>query len=271
MSHLSTEQIEDLLAGAGGEARAHVEECGECRRRLREAEALRQRLRSAFKPIRPEADLRSRIVTTAGATPDTRRIPALRLRAALTAAALVLLAAALWLHWGYRSAGARDLLALHEGNVAHVNGFHWVDQPEQIVKVLREEIGYEPAVPRLCLCCDLEGGRQASVHHGPAGTYLVKTPKGAASVGILPVEPRSLGMRPVVHPSGATVWYYHNGDCHAAGMPVGKMSYVVVGKMTDERLSDLLLRVVPKSHSPSTWRVPCPFCGQPRRRFASAR
>jgi anti-sigma factor RsiW len=270
MSHLSTEQLEDLLAGEGGEAREHLDDCEACRQRLAEAELLRNRLRGAFEGVRPPADLASRILSESRNPPAPKRPVAKALRSGLAAAAVILLGVTLWMHLEANGSAPSDLLAMHEGNVARVNGFHLAGEPERIVALLLEEVGRAPASPRLCQCSSLEGGRQGRLLGQSVGTYLVRTPKGEVSVVIAVARPVALGLEPMTHASGADLWCLHCDSCHIVAMRSDSATYVTVGDMSDEQLADVLLRVVPARNTPASWREDCPFCGRRRQALALA-
>ncbi len=133
MSHLTDEQLEDILQG-NLERPEHLEQCPECLGRLAEARALVQRLRQAFSSVHASGPLADRIRAAltarlpAAANVRPRIIPAPgrhRLWSALAAAAAILIVTlpiGFYAHTGAQAKAAQTALTeIHQSNLGSPN------------------------------------------------------------------------------------------------------------------------------------------------------
>ncbi len=255
MSHLTEEQLEDLLQGAS--IPAHVDECPECRARLDEKRAFAGRLRSAFASVQAGSDLGDRIragvggssAVPASANARPRIIPLhvhRHLFSGLAAAAVILVVAipmALYMNTGSQAhAAQRQLVQLHEQNLDSMDTLFVHEDPRELAGHLEDQTGHCPAMVctgsevKVCGCCT--GQFQGRT----VGSYVVETPSGHVSIIAIPDSPGSLGMKAdtMPLPSGRTIWRAACEGCNMALVRIGDRSYCAVGEVPQHDLERVL-------------------------------
>jgi len=251
MSHLTQEQFEEILQGAG-RVPEHVDQCPDCRARLEEKRALARRVRGAFSAIQAGPDLMNRIradiaaeqaVTIARARP---RIIPLRFHrhiwSAFAAAAVILIAVAsvtFYISTGSQIKAAQtELVGIHHANLSSLAQPAAGHDVNELGTFVQNKVGSKPAMPCTGACgCSVREfcGRQVA-------SYVVKGPNAPVSVIVVPQSPKALGMTPAKDEAAAkrTVWQAACGNCNMASVRIGEYSYCAVGQVTQKELAGVL-------------------------------
>ncbi|MCU0913564.1 MAG: hypothetical protein MUC88_03245 [Planctomycetes bacterium] len=252
MSHLTDEQLEDILQGRG-KASEHVEWCRRCRARLDEKRALAHRVRQAFSTIHAGADLADRIRARVVAAGQETRPHLLRVQArrrvwsAVAIAALVLVVVMLKSSHVETSAHVQAaqtaLIGLHHANLialderAHDEGHH------KTCECLRSRSGHGTAMPccqrGLCVCgCQMRDFQGRLVE-----CCTIQEPNApSVSVVLIPEVPEALGMTRTATTTvtGQAIWRASRGPCSMASVCWGEESCCVIGQVPPEQLVALL-------------------------------
>ena len=257
MSHLTDEQLEDILQGRA-EAPAHADECPECRARLAEKRALARRVDKAFSSIYAGADLvgriRAEIAAAGGTTMGTKdgpRIVPLRARRHIwsgvaIAAAILIVAIPRGLHidTGSRVKAAQTALAgIHRTNLDSLEQLMEDDGSARKCHCAAGQMEDGTAMPccarGLCLC----GCRARDFQGRVVPSCVIEEPNTPPiSVVLVPESPQALGMalgagRTV---TGQAIWHATCGACNMASVRMGPGSCCVMGDVPMESLVALL-------------------------------
>jgi len=252
MSHLTDEQLEDILQGHG-RAGEHVEWCPQCRARLDEKRALARRVRRAVLAIHAGTDLADRLQVRATAAGPGTRPHLLRLHtrrqawSALAVAALVLVAVGLRISHietsAHVQAAQTALIGLHHANLdsleedAHGMAHH------EACECLRSISGRGTAMPccqrGLCACgCQMREFQGRLVEC----CTIQKPNTPSVSVVLIPETPAALGMTrtAATTTTGQTIWQASRGPCNLACVRLGPESCCVIGQVPHAELVALL-------------------------------
>jgi hypothetical protein len=257
MTHLTDEQIEDVLAGRLAEP-PHVAACGDCGRRVAEARALAARVRSSLASVRPSELLADRIrrslkdarpVAAAAGRARPLRIHHRLTRpmwAALTAAAavLVVLAIPLTLYLttpNPAEAAQQELARIHAGNLAAHHDFVAEADPARLAEYLKTQLGFVPATPRLGQGMAMRGCCVAHFKGEAVGSYVVETPRGPLSIIVLSQTPEALGLTTSMEEGGATFWKGGFATNNMVAARYGQFTYCAVGEVPNDLLAQILL------------------------------
>ncbi|MFB3892109.1 MAG: hypothetical protein ACE15C_08820 [Phycisphaerae bacterium] len=266
MTHLSDEQLEDVLAGLQtAEQLEHLNECVECRQKLGDIRAVQARLKSAFEGAAVPAGLHERIAQaldgpaqaaqtdfrqTSPAVPATAARPVLaffrrRVVQAISAAAAVIAVAVILAVYfsGPTSAEAsqKELVNIHRMNLSEGHDFVAEDEPAKLAQYFRERLGFTPLLPRLNQGMAIRGCCVAHFRGEIAGSYVVNTPHGLASIIVVTDEPASIGLTATrTLADGQTAWTGALGMCNMAAVRMGKYTYTAVGETSVDSLTQLL-------------------------------
>lgn len=249
MTHLSDEQLEDVLQGRMAEP---DDLDAPSRQRLTEHRAIRSRLRSAFASVQAgdqlAARIRGRLAETAGG--ERRTIPLWRhrfWRHLLAAAAVLLIAIPVVIYLSMpEPAGAAQarLFRIHQDNLTGAAGFHRETDPDKIATDLRNQLGYSPALPRADGRTEFKGCCIAKFRRRSVASYLIQTPRGPVSVIVLPDEPESLRFGRKSLLQGRTCWSCSHGSCNMAAVRLGGYTYCAIGEVPHEQLREILARIL---------------------------
>jgi len=254
MTHLTKEQLEDILQGYTAEPE-HLAQCAQCRARLAEQKALAARLKSALNSVQPPADLIQKIrsQTTAGSSGSSPAPRILRFRdlrttwkTALSAvAAIVILAPVLILYLKPTPAHAAALVQIHQHNLSETNDFFSASDPNKLAAYFKEKLGFDPMLPQLEHGLQLRGCCVRHFQGDIVGSYVVDTPEGIISVIVVSDLPQDLGMNKQSEAGSPYVfWTGHFARCHIVSTRIKNYTYCAVGQMTDSHLRNLLSRLL---------------------------
>ncbi len=257
MSHLTDEQLEDILQGRA-EVPEHVDRCPECRDRLGEKRALARRVNKAFSSIHAGAGLADRIraeITAAGqSTARTEagpRILPLRARRRIwsglaLAAAILIVAIPKGLHidTGSRVKAAQTALAgIHRINLDSLEQLMEEDGSGKQCRCLagtRDEGMAMPCCKRgLCMC----GCQTRDFQGRVVPSCVIEQPNTPPiSVVLVPESPEDLGMTLGASrtATGQAIWHATCGACNMASVRLGAGSCCVIGDVPPENLAALL-------------------------------
>ncbi|MCY2926863.1 MAG: hypothetical protein NT031_15790 [Planctomycetota bacterium] len=244
---LTDEQFEDALAGSaelGGLSAAEAA-------RLDEARAVRSRLQRAFQGVRADGALALRLgqALRSGPTEARPRWRVLSYRlipAAVAAAAILVFAPTLWRVAApvQALAGTRDLVRIHEENLAGKGGFFPAADRQKLIALFRDRLGFDPVVLPAGPDVKLQGGCLVRIANRDAGGYLLAVGDSQVTVLVTRDWPDDLGLE-----CGCGMPHcncYHKGDgggCHLLSKRVGDYSYTVVGSAPPERLKSILAKI----------------------------
>lgn len=256
MSHLTKEQIDDIVLSDAGEP-DHLEECALCRVKLTHRRALGARVRSAFTSLHADDGLRDRIHTAlsshAGGAkairtkPSSSRVPR-RLYLVLAAAAAVILVAVpitLFVATGNRvQADQMELVRMHEHNLGDGHDYLHSSDFNALATHFREQMGHNPAAAGIGTHLPLHGCCVHRFRGQAVATYVVRSTEGLVTVLTLTEEPRALGlslMHKLSRPD-REIWGAVCGRCNMAGRRVGEQTYYAMGRVSHATLADVLSR-----------------------------
>jgi anti-sigma factor RsiW len=241
MTHLTDEQLEDLVQGRAAEP-AHLAECPACRDRLSAHRAVRDRLRAAMTSVRADEALAARIRRSIPERPAARRLRLPRIAWASLAAAAVLVAAiSVLVYLTAPNSAQAELVRIHEANLSTPVGFHASDDPAELAQYLKTELGFEPAAPRLGQGMAMRGCCVAHFKGGAVGSYVVKTPRGSLSIIVVPQTPAQLGMDHAFQAGGKACWSDTFATNNMVAVRLGDYTYCAVGEVPQETLTQILL------------------------------
>ena len=256
MSHLTDEQLEDILQGRT-EAPEHVDQCPECRARLSGKRALARRVNKAFSSIHAGADLagriRAEIATTCPTTGAKARPQILPLRArrhiwpglAIAAAILiVVIPRSLHLDTGARVKAAQAALAgIHRINLDSLDQLMEDEASGKKCQCLAGRTDDGTAMPcctrGLCMC----GCRMRDFQGRLVPSCVIEEPNTPAiSVVLVPEAPEALGMTlgSGRTATGQEIWHATGGACNMASVRMGPGTCCVMGDVPQEDLVALL-------------------------------
>ena len=240
MTHLSDEQLEDVLTGAI-DAPAHLAGCADCRDRLAQQRQMRAAVQSAFAGVRAPAALAQRVQ----AALDRPRAKVIRLRwiVPLAAAAAMILAAGLAVHLFQSQPVRAGLIDIHERNLAAGHGFYTEADPAKLAAYMKGQLGFEPGVPTLGEGMALRGCCVAHFRNRPVGSYVVDTPRGAVSVIVVTDTPELIGIERTVQRDDQTFGVGSFARCNMATLRLNDYTYCAVGEVSIDDLVDLLGRL----------------------------
>jgi len=199
MRHLTDQQLEEILGGTAPES-AHLEECELCRGRLSEFRAMQARLVTAFGSVHADRKLlervRSRlkhvsagsIAVKPGGKKGASQVHRIFWRAAAAAAGLLLLAIPLSIYLGAPKAAVAaqaELFRIYEHSVSPHTELYADADPGKLAEYLKDELGFQPAFPRLGAGMSLRGCCVTHFRNKPVGSYVVQTPRGIISLIVI--------------------------------------------------------------------------------------
>lgn len=260
MSHLTDEQLEEIMGGAGVRLE-HLEHCDECKERLAEKEALAGRLRSAFATIKPREELRERIheqLNPSSMPPEhasIRRLSDIRSHwrnwSVIAAAAAVLIVGVplvIYLTTPSSAVAAQAaLVKIHEDNLSPNHEFYSEADPEKLAEYFKSKLGFSPSMPRSGQGMALRGCCVAHFRGEVVGSYVVETPEGVMSIVVVTDRPQSLGMGHKFQHRGHTFWKSSFARCEMVTVQLGGYSYCAVGEISHSYLTELLSQLLPDS------------------------
>ncbi len=256
MTHLTDEQLDVILQGDGDDE--HVARCPQCSARLAERQAVADRLRSAFGSVRASDELtekiRRSVAVDQSATPGpprrahVRRGP-FRWLMPLTAAAVVMLgalAAVLFLPTPESaSAAAREeLFNIHQHGLSPHTELYTDDEPHRLAEFLKNELGFEVAVPKLEAGMSLRGCCVTHFRDKPVGSYVVDTPRSVISVIVVTETLQSLGLTEGPTRGGRLYGVGSFAKCSMVSVKLNGYTYCAVGEVPHDYLIDLLEQLV---------------------------
>jgi len=251
MNHLTDEQFEGIIQGTQPEP-DHLNECVKCRERLIEKRALAKRLRSAFTNTKPNPNLsqsiRSQINRTKSTGVFSFRAHKKTWAAAISAAAAILMIIPLALHLSSTStttAAQQHLIDIHTSNSAKQNGFYTEADPEKLAKFFKENLGFDPYLPKLNKGMALRGCCVKHFQGKIAGSYVVDTPEGIISIIVVTDTPASLGISGKLTEGNQTFAKSSYAMCEMVSIRIGDYTYCAVGEPNHKYLANLLKRLLP--------------------------
>ncbi len=259
MTHLTDEQLQDVMLGAAEES-DHLAVCESCSSRLREMQAVRDRLRSAFASVETGDGLPEQIreklreVSRGRAAPAPMRRRVIRpwpLVPALAAAAILVAGLGVYLYMASPSpamAAQAELATIHGHNLKpheHRPGkFYTSADPQKLAAYLKERLGFAPAFPRLDKGMAIRGCCVAHFRGTIVGSYVVDTPRGVLSVIVTTDTPQSMGLEHAFARQSRSFWTGGYAKCNLAAVRLGGYTYYAVGEVEQELLMDMLTRLV---------------------------
>ncbi len=259
MTHLSNEQLEDILQGSASEP-DHLAQCELCKAQLAERRAMRSRLRSAFATVHASADLLERIRSKArrpNTIPESTAIRPAKPRilqfsrwaiplTAVAAAVLIGIPALLFLGRPEPAMAAHaELYRIHQHSLSPHTELYSDADPESLAGFLKNELGFKPAFPpRLGAGISLRGCCITHFRDKPVGSYVVDTPRGVISIIVVTETPESLGMKEAFHRGDHTYMAGSFAKCNMVTSELGGYTYCAVGEVPRELLVDLLEQLV---------------------------
>jgi len=256
MSHLTDEQLEDILQGRA-EAPDHVDQCPRCQARLSEQRALARRVSKAFSSIHAGADLAGRIradIAAARPTTGTRTDPQilpLRARRHLwpglaIAAAILIVVLPRILHFdtsGRVKAAQTALIGIHRINLDSLDQLMEDEGSAKQCRCLAGRMDDGTAMPcctrGLCMC----GCRMRDFQGRMVPSCVIEEPDAPTiSVVLVPESPEALGMTlgSGRTTTGQAIWHATCGACNMASVRMGQGACCVMGDVPQENLVALL-------------------------------
>ncbi len=249
MTHLSDEQLDSVLRGEGADPQ-HLALCPQCRARLDERRAIGGRLRTAFESVRAgeklTATIRNSLIGDAHEVAARASRPGLfRWLMPLTAAAVVLLAvvAAVILLPSPRTAQA-ELYAVYMHSLSEDTQLFTHADPQELATYLKEELGFDVAIPRLGAGMSLRGCCVVHFQDEPVGSYVVDTPDGVISVIVIAQSMESLGMTEQLRRGDRVYGIGSFAVCNMASVELDGYTYCAVGEVPHAMLTGLLEQLV---------------------------
>ena len=258
MTHPGEEQLEQALNDPQTLA-DHLAACGQCRLHVEQMLATRDRLRAAMAGVRAPAALAGRIRSELGSAraalkPARQRSPVRQhFRARLwpviaAVAALVVAGLPLGVYfWGPSdvSAAQQQLFNIHQSNLSDGKHFHAQDEPAELARYFRDELGFAPAMPKLHQGMEMRGCCVAHFRDKPVGSYVVQTPRGIISIIVVPDHPDSMGMTGRRILDGKTYYLGGYAKSNMVAVRLNNLTYCAVGEVQDQLLLDLVAKLVP--------------------------
>jgi hypothetical protein len=263
MEHLTDEQFEDIMQSENIDL-THLKQCQDCQNRLAEKQAVAVRLRSAFKPVKADADLVNRIrsqIKQSCETEDT--IESIehtwmvrmqhKLWPALAAAATILvILVPLSLYFGTppaARAAQAELVKIHNNNLSPDHEFYSEADPEKLAEYFKSELVFSPAFPCTGHGMAIRGCCIAHFRGQIVGSYVVDTPRGVISIIVVTDTPKSIGMNRMTKRiiGGQTCWKASFALCNMVTVRLGDYSYCAVGETSHKHLQELLNRLLPET------------------------
>lgn len=259
MSHMTDEQLEDILQGEET-GLAHLGECEHCRGRLAEKKAITQRLRSAFDSVHAGPELADRIRHKLNADaadggvdqPGQRLLPWHHRRqmwpGLAAAAAILIVLVPLSIYLGSPSsakAAQAELVKIHNHNLSPDHEFYSEAEPEKLAEYFKSKLGFNPRLPELGHGMAIRGCCVKHFRGEVVGSYVVDTPQGVMSVIVVTDMPESLGIVGKFKKGNQTYWKSSFAKCDMVSVRIGGYSYCAVGEISHEYLTELLSRLIP--------------------------
>ncbi len=245
---LTEEQLEDILAGS-------VEDDGltaSDRAQLAEARAVRERLRGAFAGVRADALLAGRVqeaLRRQGHDGSSRRVFVYRLIPAAIAAAALLVLVPTILNVttpAPAEAGTKDLVRVHEDNLAGKGGFFPASDRDRLLVMFREKLRFDPVALPAGPDVKLQGGCLVRIASRDAAGYLLAVGNSQITVIVTREWPDDLGLAcGCGKPHCACYHKGRGGGCNLVSKRIGNYSYTVVGDAPAGQLQSVLARIAP--------------------------
>ena len=166
---------------------------------------------------------------------------------AAIAAAVLLVLAPMVLHMlapSPAAAATRDLVRIHEQNLAGAGGFFPAADRDRLVAVFREKLHFAPVMLPAGPDVKLQGGCLVRIAEREAGGYLLAVGYNQVTVIVTREWPEELGLGcPCGQPRCQC---YHKGQCRGCNLVskrVGDYSYTVVGDAPAARLQGVLKQI----------------------------
>ncbi len=256
MSHLTEEQFEDILQGTLAEPE-HISECQECRRALEEKRALSKRLCNAFASVKPSEEFAAKVRTQLHSFPKVpvlvhnnkliRILPFKKIAWPAAAAALII-AAIVGIYFAGPQpvmAAPEELVKIHQSNLLNNHEFYSESNPEKLAEYLKNVLGFSPSLPVPGQGMALRGCCVAYFRGQVAGSYVVDTPEGIISIVIVKDNPDSLGMDSKFEQNNHVFYKGFFAKNSMVVTRLGNYSYCAVGEISQEYLTELLLKLLP--------------------------
>ena len=251
MTHLTEEQFERIMQ-SGETQDTHLGSCQLCRSRLAEKRALAARLKNAFANVIAGDELADRIRDSlpADTSPGRARLVRAHRRqwaiAAAAVAAMVIIAP-LVMHMLTPSsavAAQKALVRIHRHNLSQENGFFAAAEPEKLADYFRENLGFNPRLPKPGQGLAIRGCCVRHFQDGIVGSYVVGTPQGIMSIVIVTDRPETLGISTQFAHGRYVFWKSSFASNNMVSARLGEYSYCAVGEMSHRYLSELLARLI---------------------------
>lgn len=246
MSHLSKENIEDILQGRMPEP-DHVRECHDCRASLEEARALAARLHSAFGSLHAGSGLLAGIRAATIEKPSVKPIRIHTYRrwwSSVAAAAVILLCMVpigLFMKTSSQVRASQGALSgIHHQGLEHPDRFFHAGDPNHMADHLEKLTGQRPVmvctakglvVVGCCTCTFM--GREVA-------TYMVTAKAGPISIVVLPESPADVGLE---HDETLGMWTATSRCCRLAAIQLGDCTYCAVGDVPHAALAEVLAQL----------------------------
>ncbi|MCH8193755.1 MAG: hypothetical protein IIA65_07040 [Planctomycetes bacterium] len=263
MSHLTNEQIDDLLI-SGAREPDHLKDCDSCRAKVAQRRALGERLRKAFNSIEADDDLRNQIHAAVANNPQYgshataaapfRNRARRRLYPFLGAAAAVILVAVPVAHFLGRPSQANaaqlELLQIHHHNLSEHGDMMTDLDPKSVEAYFEEYLDHAPDVVATGSGLNYCGCRVQTYRGQPVGSYVVDTSHAKVTVLTLQEMPEALGMKRMEDLSSGdlTVWGATCDCCNMAAVRVSGQTYYALGEASHEELNLVLLALAASSN-----------------------
>lgn len=266
MSHLTNEQLEDIMQGQDVDL-THLDQCQGCQERLTEKRAIAAKLRSAFMSVKADGGLAGRILSQINQnskTTETAKTIKLtwatnlhrKLWPALaTAAAIFLVFVPLSMYVLTPStaiAAQAELAMIHQQNLGSHREFFSDTNPEKLAGYFKNKLGFTPAFPCTGQGMEIRGCCLAHFKGQVVGSYVVDTPKGVISIIVVTDTPKEIGMSNMSRKKGyeQRSWKSSYAQCNMVTVRLGDYSYCALGEISEishEHLKDLLSRLLPNT------------------------
>lgn len=255
---LSDEQLEDIISGRVGTPEDMDPRDS---RRVAEMRAVRDRLRSAMASVQmgePAVERIRRAVRDAASVGEERsarahagsrviRFPRL-VRWLPAAAAAIIIAVAIPFLLPDTPTAHAELVGIHTANLSGGRGFHRESDPLKIVRALEAKLGYAPAVPATDSGASVVGCRVKMFRGQRVATYLIELPEGKASIIISDDVPESMKSTRSIKQKTVYLCGCGHDDCTMVAVRLGGRTYIALGKVPREVLTELLLGLLDEAH-----------------------
>lgn len=250
MSHLTNEQLEDILAGQMQQPE-HLRECEFCGSRLAEKRVLANRLKTAFEGLKPPPTLCETIRHRLAAEPQVAERSKLshiadifigfeRFAVAASIAAVVLFVLLPFLGRMFRPSAAvaseSRLVEIHRHNLSPDPNFYHEMDHAKLGSYFKEKLGFVPAMPKGCGCVRLQGCCVRQFDRQLVGTYVIDTPAGPVSIIVVKHPPEVPCMAERTVRQGYTLRHGSFKNFNFAALQIKDYTYFAVGEVADTYL-----------------------------------